>query len=69
MKSIDGIGFVIIRLAIFPRVIEPTISLQPIAAEVLIVAALMASAGIRRILMHASEMANFMSPEGVEPGF
>ena len=34
----------------------------------LIVAALMASDGNKRILMQASDTANFMSPDGVEPG-
>ena len=56
------------KLATFPRVIEPYSLLNPIAHAPFKVAALIASAGIKRILIQPSETINFMSPDGVEPG-
>lgn len=68
MKLIDGMGSVMMRLAILPFEMLPNLSDKPIAAALLSVAALMASSGIIFILMQANETTNFMSPEGVEPG-
>ena len=64
----DGIVSVIKKLATFPRVIEPYSLLNHIAHAPFNVAALIASAGIRRILIQPRETINFISPDGVEPG-
>ena len=68
MKARDGIGLVMIRLAFLPIVIEPRMSLTPIAYAVLIVHALNDCSGVRRILMHPRAITNRMLPLGLEPG-
>ena len=64
----DGIGSVMKKLATFPLVIVPYSLLNPMAHAPFSVAALMASAGSRRILIQLRETMSFMSPDGVEPG-
>lgn len=56
------------KLATFPFLIDPYSALMPIAAAELMVAALIASSGSKRILIQASDTTNFISPDGVEPG-
>lgn len=68
MKARDGSGLVMIRLAFFPIVIEPRVSLTPIAYAELIVQALNDCSGVRRILMQPSAMTNLMLPLGLDPG-
>lgn len=68
MKASDGIGLVIMRLAFFPFVIDPSESLTPIAYAVLIVQALNACSGVRRIRMHPRAITKRISPLGLEPG-
>ena len=58
----------IIRLAFLPGVIEPHMSLTPIAYAALMVTALKACAGVSFIRMHPRAMIKRMSPAGEEPG-
>ena len=64
----DGIGVVMKKFADLPRVIEPTSCCSSNAQAVLIVAALIASAGVIFILMHASEIISGIFPDGELPG-
>ena len=68
MKASDGMGLVIIRLAFLPLVIEPCVSLTPIAYAVLIVHALKDCSGVRRILMQPRAITKRIFPLGLEPG-
>ena len=68
MNARDGMGLVIIRLAFLPFVIEPRVSLTPIAYAVLMVQALNDCSGVRRILMHPRAITKRMSPLGLDPG-
>ena len=68
MNASDGIGFVMIKLAFLPRVIEPRMSLTPIAYAEFIVHALNDCSGVRRILMHPRAITNLMFPLGLDPG-
>ena len=68
MKARDGTGLVMIRFAFLPTVIDPRMSLTPMAYAVLIVHALKDCSGVRRILMQPSAMTNLMFPLGLEPG-
>ena len=68
MYANDGSGFVMMRSALFPAVIEPERWLTPIAYAVLMVQALNASSGVSLILMHPRAMTNLMSPDGEDPG-
>jgi hypothetical protein len=68
MKARDGTGFVMMRLAFLPTVIEPRISLTPIAYAELIVQALRDCSGVRRILMHPRAITKRIFPLGLEPG-
>ena len=68
MKANEGRGFVMIRLAFLPIVIDPTLSLTPIAYAEFIVQALRACSGVKRILMHPIAITKRMFPLGDEPG-
>ena len=68
MKARDGTGFVMMRLAFLPTVIEPRESLTPMAYAEFIVQALNDCSGVRRILMHPKAITNLMLPLGLEPG-
>ena len=68
MKAIDGSGLVIIRLAFLPMVIEPRVSLTPIAYAELIVQALNDCSGVRRIRIQPSAITKRIFPLGLEPG-
>ena len=68
MNASDGIGLVMIRLAFLPMVIDPRMSLTPIAYAELMVQALNDCSGVRRILMHPRAITNRMFPLGLEPG-
>ena len=68
MNASEGKGFVMIRLAFFPTVMEPRVSLTPIAYAELIVHALKDCSGVSLILMHPSAITNLMSPLGLDPG-
>ena len=68
MKANEGIGFVMIRFAFLPIVIDPTFSLTPIAYAEFIVQALRACSGVKRILMHPIAITKRMFPLGDEPG-
>ena len=68
MNASDGIGLVMMRLAFLPTVIEPRMSLTPIAYAELMVQALKACSGVSLILMHPKAITNLMLPLGLEPG-
>ena len=54
--------------AFFPMVIDPKISLTPIAYAELIVQALNDCSGVRRIRMHPKAITKRILPLGLEPG-
>ena len=68
MNARDGIGLVMIRLAFLPTVIEPRMSLTPIAYAELMVQALNDCSGVSLILMQPSAITKRMLPLGLEPG-
>ena len=68
MKASDGRGLVIIRFAFLPVVIDPKMSLTPIAYAELIVQALNDCSGVSLILMHPRAITNLMFPLGLDPG-
>ena len=68
MNASEGIGLVIIRFAFLPLVMEPRVSLTPIAYAELIVHALKDCSGVSLMRMHPNAMTNLMFPLGLEPG-
>ena len=68
MKASDGIGLVIIKFAFLPIVMEPRVSLTPIAYAEFIVHALNDCSGVSLILMHPRAITNLMLPLGLDPG-
>ena len=68
MKASDGIGLVMMRLAFLPTVIDPRMSLTPIAYAELIVHALNDCSGVSLIFMQPRAITNLMLPLGLEPG-
>ena len=68
MKASDGIALVIIRLAFLPLVMEPCVSLTPMAYAELIVQALKDCSGVRRIRMQPRAITKRILPLGLEPG-
>ena len=68
MKASEGTGSVIIRFAFFPGVMEPVMSLTPIAYAELTVVAFSASSGVSFILIHPSAIIKRIFPLGDDPG-
>lgn len=68
MNASDGIGLVMIRLAFLPIVMDPRMSLTPIAYAELIVQALNDCSGVSLILMQPNAITKRMLPLGLDPG-
>lgn len=68
MKAREGIGLVMIRFAFLPFVIEPWVSLTPIAYAELMVQALNDCSGVNLILIQPSAITKRILPLGLEPG-
>ena len=68
MNASEGTGLVMMRLAFLPTVIEPRMSLTPIAYAELMVHALNDCSGVSLILMHPSAITKRMFPLGLDPG-
>ena len=68
MKASDGIGLVMIRLAFLPTVIEPSMSLTPMAYAEFIVQALNDCSGVSLMRMHPNAITKRMLPLGLDPG-